>query len=149
MSSKKTKKTADDENFAYIGRLIEICGSSQPSKVARLLNISYQAAKNYLQGRLPDSNVLSAIAEQTPYSIHWLLTGQGKKLVEKAIGEDTLPLSDQLREFVRKECRELINELINGHSIPVQAKTVVLTSEQVMQEKVLKESVTFSAKPQK
>jgi predicted transcriptional regulator len=149
MSSKKPKKTADEENFAYIGRLIEICGSSQPSKVARLLNISYQAAKNYLQGRLPDSNVLSAIAEQTPYSIHWLLTGQGKKFVERTIGEDTLPLSDQLREFVRRECRELINELINGHSIPVQTKTVVLTSEQVMQEKVLKESVTFSAKPQK
>jgi len=124
-----------------------MCGSSQPAYIARLFNISYQAAKNYLNGRLPDSNVLLAISRQTPYSIHWLLTGQGKKFVEISIKQDTLPLSDQLREFVRRECRELINEILNSEE-NTHAKTVVLTSEQIMEEKVMEETATFSEKQQ-
>lgn len=143
-----SRNSSDDENFDFIGRFVEICGSSQPAKVARLLNISYGSAKNYLNGRLPDSSVLTNISNQTPYSIHWLLTGKGKKFVEKSIGEDTLPLSDQLREFVRRECRELINELLNSRNEAAQSKTVVLTSEQIMEEKVLADAVAFSVEQQ-
>jgi hypothetical protein len=63
----------------FVERFIEVCGTSEPSKVQKLLDVSYQAAKNYLQGRLPDSYVLKTISERTPYSINWLLTGQGEK----------------------------------------------------------------------
>lgn len=143
-----SRKSNNEENLAFAGRFLQICGTSEPAKVARLYNISYQSARNYLSGRLPDSYALLAIAEKTPYSIHWLLTGQGNKFVQKSIGEDTLPLSDQLREFVRRECRELVNEILSSDNETVQLKTVVLASEQIMEEKVIEKTVTFSGNQQ-
>ena len=141
MSRANSKKV---ENINFVDRFTEACGSSQAADIARLLNISYQAAKNYLEGRLPDSSVLIAIAEETNYSIHWLLTGQGDKFVENALREDTLLLSGKLREFVRRECRELINEALSNEA--AQPKTVVLTSEKIKEEKVLDKADTFSGK---
>ena len=143
-----SRNSSNDENFDFIGRFVEICGSSQPAEVARLLNISYGSARNYLNGRLPDSSVLANISEQTPYSIHWLLTGKGKKFVENGGDQGAVVLSDQLREFVRRECLELINEILNSRIETDQSKTVVLTSEQIMEEKVLADAVTFSGEQQ-
>jgi hypothetical protein len=132
------------ENLEFVNRFVEACGSSQPADIARLLDISYQAAKNYLEGRLPDSNVLTVIAERTPYSIHWLLTGQGDKFIEVAPREDTLLLSGKLQEFVRRECREIINEMLSSQNENAQSKTVVLSAEKIKEEKVMDESATFS-----
>jgi transcriptional regulator with XRE-family HTH domain len=131
-----------------VDRFIEVCDSSQPADIARLLNISYQAAKNYLEGRLPDSSVLLAIAEQTDYSIHWLLTGQGDKFAQNATREDALLLSGKFREFVRRECKELINEVLSNQNETAQQKTVVLTSGKIKEEKVMDEAATFSGKQQ-
>ena len=143
MSSRISKKL---ENISFVERFVEICGSSQPAEIARLLNISYQAAKNYLQGRLPDSIVLKTISEKTPYSINWLLTGQGKKFVETSANADTLQLSDQIRAFVRKECLEVISELLDNQIEAAPQKIVVLTSENIKEEKIMEESRIFSEK---
>lgn len=145
MSSRNSNNSIDED---FIGRFVEICGSSQPADIARLFNISYQAAKNYLKGRFPDSNILLAIAAQTPYSIHWLLTGHGEKFVKTSMTQDTLPLTHQLREFVRRECRELVNEILSSQNETVQLKTVVLASGQIMEEKVIEKTVTFPGKQQ-
>jgi hypothetical protein len=145
MSSGKLKKV---ENSDFVKRFVEVCGSSQPVEVARLLNVSYQAAKNYLNGRMPDSNVLVIISERTPYSIHWLLTGQGRKFVESSQTEDTLRPSDQLRKFVRRECLELIEEVLSRQSAAAQSKVVVLTSNDIKEEKVMDENAAFSGKHQ-
>ncbi|HEY0426899.1 MAG TPA: helix-turn-helix domain-containing protein [Pyrinomonadaceae bacterium] len=136
------------ENFDFIERFVEICGSSQAAEIARLLDISYQSAKNYLQGRLPDSNILLIIAERTNYSIHWLLTGQGSKFVENAAREDTLLLSGKFREFVRRECSDLIDEALSSQNEAAQLKTVVLTSEKIKEERVLNETVNILGKQQ-
>ena len=141
MSSRKSEIS---ENFAFIERFTEVCGSSQPNDIARLLNISYQAAKNYLQGRLPDSKVLKTISEQTPYSINWLLTGKGDRFVKDSINQDTLMLSDQMRTFVRQICLETIGEILITRENSSQEKVVVLTSEKIKQEKVLDQSAVFS-----
>jgi transcriptional regulator with XRE-family HTH domain len=69
------------ESGTYIQRLKEALGTDEPAKVQRKLGISYQAAKNYLKGRLPAPEVLQGIAKETGYSIHWLLTGEGSKKV--------------------------------------------------------------------
>jgi predicted transcriptional regulator len=149
MSSKNVKKL---ESPDFIDRFVEICGSSQPAEIARLLNISYQAAKNYLQGRLPDSAVLKTISEKTQYSINWLLTGQGKKFIESSLNEDTLQVSDQIRAFVRKECLEVISELLENQkenqNKTAPAKVIVLTSENIKEEKVMDESGILSGKKQ-
>jgi len=136
----------DDEKKLFITRLIEVCGTSEPAKIQRLLNISYQAAKNYLQGRFPDPLVLRTIAERTPYSIHWLLTGQGEKLVADQGGfADDTPLSTrQIRDLVRSECVEVINELLRSRE-STQQRVVVLPSDSLKSEKV-KEPLNISEK---
>jgi hypothetical protein len=128
----------------FIQRFVEACGSNEPSKVQRLLNISYQTAKNYLHGRMPDSSVLQKIASRTPYSIHWLLTGQGEKFVFAESREDTPLLTGQIRDLIRDECVEVINEMIGSYKITHQ-KVVVLQSDKLRSEKVM-ESETIPEK---
>ena len=139
MSSRKSEIS---ENFSFVERFIEVCGSNQPNEIARLLNISYQAAKNYLQGRLPDTKVLTTISEKTAYSLNWLLTGEGEKFTKSAPpqiapNQDTLILSDQMRAFVRQTCLEVIGEVLGNQNPESDAKIVVLTSEKIKEEKIL------------
>lgn len=143
MSSKDVKVKL---NVGFIKRFTEMCGTSQPAEIARLLNISYQAAKNYLQGRLPDPNVLISIAEQTPYSIHWLLTGKGEKFVNINLQQDTPQSSDQLRAFIRDECQKVVGEIMGVSVEDAQGKAIVLKSEDIMEEKIIDESNTSSSK---
>jgi hypothetical protein len=128
------------EKNSFIERFIEVCGASEPAKIQRLLDISYQAAKNYLQGRLPDSYVLRTIAERTPYSINWLLTGRGDKFVSSYVDEGAPLTARQIRDLIRTECVEVINELLGSRDL-TQQKVVVLPSASVKSEKV-KESPT-------
>jgi hypothetical protein len=132
----------EDEKNNFVLRFVEVCGTSEPAKIQRLLDISYQAAKNYLQGRLPDSYVLRTVAERTPYSINWLLTGKGEKLVSEAVQEDTPLSSNQIRDLIRSECVEVINELLGSKEL-TQQKVVVLQSGSLKAEK-LKETSAVS-----
>lgn len=146
-----SKKTAIAQNKDFIERFTEVCGTNQPSNAARLLNISYQAAKNYFQGRLPDPNVLRTISERTPYSIHWLLTGRGEKFAEhNDEKKDTNILTDALRTIIREECTQIISEFLNVQkqsetTIP-QPRIVVLTPDKIKEEKVLEDSDASSIK---
>ncbi|MCU0240674.1 MAG: helix-turn-helix domain containing protein [Pyrinomonadaceae bacterium] len=79
MSSKNSTVV---ENIEFRDRLVSVLGTNKPADVQRLLNISYQAAKNYLLGRIPDSQVLITIAERTGVSINWLLTGKGQQFIK-------------------------------------------------------------------
>ena len=90
----------------YIERLTEALGTTEPAEISRRLGISYQAAKNYLEGRLPSAEVLTLIAEQTDYSLNWLLTGGGSKKVaaEKDAGDASL--TGELQLIVRRMVRE-------------------------------------------
>ena len=132
---------ADEKNL-FITRFVEVCGTSEPAKIQRLLDISYQAAKNYLQGRLPDSYVLRTIAQRTPYSINWLLTGDGEKFVSAPVAEDAPLTARQIRNLIRSECVEVINEVLASRE-STQQKVVVLQSGSLKSEKV-KEASTVS-----
>jgi hypothetical protein len=141
----------EDEKNTFIARFTEVCGTAEPAKIQRLLDISYQAAKNYLQGRLPDSYVLRTIAERTPYSINWLLTGKGSRLVSEGSTEGARLSESQMRDLVRSECRdmirsesrELINELLASREA-TQHKVVVLQSGSLKSEKVKESSAAVS-----
>ena len=141
----------EDEKNTFIARFAEVCGTSEPAKIQRLLDISYQAAKNYLQGRLPDSYVLRTVAERTPYSINWLLTGKGPKLVNESSTAGALLSESQIRDLVRSECRDLIrsesqaiiNELVASREA-TQHKVVVLQSGSLKSEKVKESSAAVS-----
>lgn len=123
------------DNREFVARFIEACGTHEPAKIQRLLNISYQTAKNYLNGRLPNSNMLVSIATHTSCSIDWLLTGRGKKFLETQSVEDTPIPAGQMETFVRKICVEVVNEF-SGRQESAQAKVVVLQSSELLSEKV-------------
>ena len=109
-----------------------------------MLNISYQAAKNYLQGRVPEAKVLKAISEKTTYSINWLLTGEGEKFVKASLNADTLILSDQMRTLVRQVCSEIFSEMLSNQNESTQQKVVFLTSDNIKEEKIMDESAIIS-----
>lgn len=117
-------------------RFAEACGTSEPARIQRLLNISYQAAKNYLNGRLPDSRVLLTLAERTPYSIHWLLTGEGEKFSLPAPTEDTLPLARQIGELIRREVEGAVAEALSKSTTETGSRTIVLRPHEVLTEAV-------------
>ena len=117
---------------------MEVCGTSRPAKIQQLLGISDQAARNYLDGRLPDAQILLRIADRTRYSIHWLLTGRGKKFVDGSAREDTTIFARQMEESVRRICVEVINEL-SGRQTAAQAKVVVLQSGELLSERIIEE----------
>ena len=125
----------------FIERFIEVCDSSQPTEISKLLDISYQAAKNYLEGRYPDANVLIKIAERTPYSLNWLLTGKGKKFVEKREAGEFDSLLTNLQKFVGVEFIQMFDQFLEnypgkiGHTSTVSPRTVKLKVTQIKQER--------------
>jgi predicted transcriptional regulator len=133
MSRAKSQAT---ENIAFIARFTEACGSSKPADIKRLLNISYQTAKNYLNGRLPHPEILIAISQSTSYSIDWILTGRGKKFIESEQAVDTPLPTGQMDAFVRRICVEVINEMGSGKET-ILPKIVVLRPEDILSEKVV------------
>lgn len=134
------------KNPDFVKRLVEICGTSQPQIVCQILDVSYQAAKNYLSGRIPDSPVLIQISEKTSCSIHWLLTGKGEKFVSFDRNEDTLRLSAEMREFIRQECLELIKEVLRSDFQEIAAEKIVfLNSGNIKEEKINEEVPLISS----
>jgi hypothetical protein len=137
VSSPVVKK---DKKADFAARLTEACGTSEPAVISRLLDISYQAAKNYLEeGRYPKAEILIVIAERTGYSIYWLLTGKGKKFIDQSRQDDTTLPPGQDEAFVRRVCVEVINETFGDGS-----KVVVLPTASLREEKAADEQPVSS-----
>lgn len=64
-------------------RLKEAYETSEIPALARKLGVTYQAAKNYVEGRIPSVEKLIDISRSTGCSIDWLLTGEGEKYRSK------------------------------------------------------------------
>lgn len=129
--------------LGFSGRLIEACRTSKPADVKRLLNISYQAAKNYLsEERLPNARILIQISEHTNCSIDWLLTGRGKKFIHSDLEADTPISTRQIESIARKVCVEVINERLGDAE--ARLKIVQLHSSEVLSEKVLEQPKTVT-----
>ena len=122
-----------------------MCGTANPRVIADYLDVSYQAAKNYLNGRLPESKVLIKISEKTPVSIHWLLTGEGDKFVDRTGKNEAELLAATLSEIaspktLRKLFQALSEEMIDG-SIAREleqedkSRTITLDREKIYSEK--------------
>ena len=128
------------DNSGFAIRFAEVCGTGRASKIQRLLNIPYQSAKNYLNGRLPRPEVLMLISDRTGCSIDWLLTGRGKKFLNEPAAADT-PLSAGQISMDRNICVEVINEM-NGAQTTGQSRIVRLQSSELMSEKAADKAVT-------
>ena len=64
-------------NKEFILRLNRAFGYESMAEVARRLGIPHATVRNYYQGRLPASDVLIKIANETNVSLNWLLMGKG------------------------------------------------------------------------
>lgn len=125
------------EDFDFISRLVKVCGTKEPAKVARLLNVSYQSAKNYLAGRLPSSYVLQEIAKITPYSIHWLLTGEGDEFVNSNYTELPFEMNEEVRDFVRNVCLEAVSFMSEENNETSKGqKVIIISSDKIKKEKI-------------
>lgn len=130
-----SENATDIEKIQFGKRFAEVCGTFEPARIQRALNISYQAAKNYLNGRLPDTRVLLTIAERTPYSIHWLLTGEGEKLAIGRGRDDTTILARQISELIRQEVASAVRESVLSRETDLsRPKTIVLRADELKSE---------------
>ena len=128
------------EKKDFIERFAEVCESSEPAEISRLLDISYQAARNYLEGRLPDAGVLLAIAEKTPFSIHWLLTGRGDKFADNTENAEEKVFFDKMCEASKEGCTIALKEAFGDKLEMPIPKTVSLDKLNVRSEKAEEES---------
>ncbi len=94
-----------------------MCGSSNPRVVAGFAGVSYNAAKNYLNGRIPEGKVLLSLAEKSPISIHWLLTGDGDKFVNAADKTDAEMLASILSELADPSLLRKVFEVVSEDRI--------------------------------
>ncbi len=130
------------QNQQFVDRFIEVCGTTKPTEIAQMFNISYQAAKNYLAGRYPDTGVLINIGKTTDYSIHWLLTGSGPKFANAEPEEELL--SVEMKALIKKECEYVVTGILGGQVAIGKEKVIVLSAKDIKEEKVLEESSPIS-----
>lgn len=124
-----------DKDSEFPLRFVEACGTSEPARIQRLLDVSYQAARNYLNGRLPEPRVLIKLAQNSPYSLHWLLTGTGEKFVRTTPEEDTPLLARQISALIKQEVAGAVSEIL-GQQHNAQPRTIVLKAGDIKSEAV-------------
>jgi transcriptional regulator with XRE-family HTH domain len=84
---------------AFGERLLEAFADVPKGKIAEVMQVKASAISNYLYGRIPDADKLKRISEFTNCSIHWLITGEGEKLVNS---DKPINLDETFREVVRE-----------------------------------------------
>lgn len=93
----------------FASRLQMACKTNEPAEIARILGLTYQTVRNYLDGRLPTADVLLKISETLGISIHWLLTGQGPQSSQQ--------LSTTVEDFLADSDRKVIAEIAEAGGI--------------------------------
>jgi transcriptional regulator with XRE-family HTH domain len=63
-------------------RLRQAFNNASNAEIARKLGVSEPAIGNYVKGRIPDADKLLQISTLTGCNLHWLLTGEGRRLAE-------------------------------------------------------------------
>lgn len=140
-------KTSVFKKKEFTRRFVEACGTSKAAEIAALLDISYQAAKNYLSGKLPNTRMLVVISAKTSCSIDWLLLGRGKKFLnERSPSDAPLPIG-ALRALIRDECRRTVDELLAEKALETaEEKVYVLKATDILEEKTPSESSVLPLK---
>jgi transcriptional regulator with XRE-family HTH domain len=78
-----------------------LIGDVTAADIARRLGVTHATATNYLEGRVPNGEVLAKIANKTNVSLNWLLTGEGKAYPDESL-DVGLPLTSEARRVVRQ-----------------------------------------------
>lgn len=87
----------------FRARLNKVFNYASMAEVARKLKIPHATVRNYYQGRLPATEVLIKIANETGVSLNWLLIGQGDMY-----GGERPPIS--IGQFLEERIAEIIEK---------------------------------------
>ncbi|MDQ3800118.1 MAG: helix-turn-helix domain-containing protein [Acidobacteriota bacterium] len=71
-----------EKNSAFGERVREAFNYIQNKDIALKLGVTNPSVSAYMAGKLPTIDTLTKISKLTGYSIHWLITGEGEKLVK-------------------------------------------------------------------
>lgn len=77
--------------MSFPERLREAFRDASNTEIARRLKKSDAAVSNYMSGRVPPWPTMIEISAETGCSIHWLITGEGPKLVDEGRAAATRP----------------------------------------------------------
>jgi SOS-response transcriptional repressor LexA/predicted transcriptional regulator len=105
----QSQQNVDKENAPSFGlRFREALGGVSNKEIAERLGVSKSAVTNYVEGRIPSAEMLTKISELTNYSIHWLVTGEGSKLV----GQKTESDGDQNELERQRYAKDLLKRVL-------------------------------------
>ena len=108
-------------------RLLEAFGEIRKGKIAEVMQVKPSALSNYLAGRIPDANKLKLISGLTHCSIHWLITGEGEKLVKPSIDLDAT-LRNVVQEMIDAELESRNVARIPAENIKTEKKNRSVSS---------------------
>ena len=95
-------------------RLLTVFNHASMAEVARQLKIPHATVRNYFQGRLPATEVLVKIANETGVSLNWLLLGTGDMYAGRrppiGIGQF---LEEKIGEIINKKFAGLGREVVD------------------------------------
>lgn len=92
-------------------RFAELFAGKKQREIAKVLDVTDTAIRNYLAGRVPDADKLQIIARKTGCNLHWLLIGEGDIYVNK--GERTVRAQESFDMLLNDRIRELIRDEMN------------------------------------
>lgn len=142
--SRRKKENLIDKEFA--ARFKEVCETTKPTEIKDKFGFSYQAAKNYLNGNYPETSVLLTIASKTNYSIHWLLTGKGEKIISDepkiyVSPENNVEVESLIRKiFLEEVAKFLVVKIDDNETENDQNSSVLLGKKQIKNEKSIIEA---------
>lgn len=102
-----SEKLTDSRSPAAFGeRVSRAFDTKKPAVIAKRLAITYQGARNYLDGKMPSIEKLVQISDSTGYSIHWLLTGEGPERLAERRRDESEPEEARGTQALIEELRE-------------------------------------------
>jgi transcriptional regulator with XRE-family HTH domain len=82
-------------------RLQEAFEGKTIDEIATILGVTYPAAYNYLKrNRIPEKDIILKIAQETEYSMSWLLVEKGPKKIQSGSLERLLDSNSNLQSII-------------------------------------------------
>ncbi len=83
-------------------RLKKAMGKSSQREFARKLNISPSTLWEYMKGRVPPSDFIVRVCEQTGVSERWLLSGKGEMFIEESGKKELDDLTQKIIRYINE-----------------------------------------------
>jgi repressor LexA len=97
---------ADTPSFGL--RFREAFGGISNKEIAERLGVSKSAVTNYIEGRIPSAEMLTKISDLTSCSIHWLITGEGFKVIGPSTALNSVQDEIELQQYAKELLKRVL-----------------------------------------